>query len=121
MSSITGNLVAACAAYATTSGVIIRTSVSLAFAVAAGLSATVVLKLRLCEMLSKAYISIVLFSAEIILFVISWAVGAHLNTVIQRLQSLGNWQTMLVASLLGATMGIHNVAARETIPGTYSL
>ena len=116
-SSITGNLVVACASVTTLNGVICRSCVSIAFAAGAGVSSMLALKLRLGLSFSLKYIALILLSLEVGMLVISWAVGIHLDRLIMASNDLDEWHVVLVGCLLGAAMGFHNVAAKESIAG----
>lgn len=116
-SSITGNLVVACASVTSLNGVICRSCVSIAFAVGAGVSAMLGLKLRLAHLMSVRCLSITLFSLEVGMLVITWAVGHYLDDSIINSISLDEWPVVLVGCLLGASMGFHNVAAKESLVG----
>ena len=116
-SSITGNLVVACASVTTLNGVICRSCVSIAFAAGAGVSSMLALKLRLGLSISLKYMALILLSLEIGMLVISWAVGIYLDRAITISNDLDEWPVVLVGCLLGASMGFHNVAAKESIAG----
>ena len=116
-SSITGNLVVACASVSSLSGVICRACVSIAFAAGAGVSAMLALKLRLAHGISLKYLALILFSLEIDMLVIAWAVGIKLDNAIITALSLDEWPVVLLGCMLGAAMGFHNVAAKESITG----
>jgi F0F1-type ATP synthase assembly protein I len=51
------------------------------------------------------------------MLVATWAVGVHLNDLINASIDLDDWFVVLVGSMLGASMGFHNVAAKESITG----
>ena len=116
-SSITGNLVVACASVSSLNGVICRSCVSIAFAAGAGVSAMLALKLRLSYRFSLRYLALVLLSLEIFMLVISWAVGIRLDDAITNSLNLDEWPVVLLGCFLGAAMGFHNVAAKESITG----
>lgn len=116
-SSITGNLVVACASVNSLQGVICRACVSIAFTAAAGVSATIAQNLKLARLFTLPYLSLVLFSLEIGMLVVTWAVGVHLNDLISASIDLDDWYVVLVGSMLGASMGFHNIAAKESIVG----
>ena len=61
------------------------------------------------------YIAVILLSLEVGMLVISWAVGIHLDRLITASNDLDEWHVVLVGCLLGAAMGFHNVAAKESI------
>lgn len=116
-SSITGNLVVACASVTSLQGVICRACVSIAFAAAAGVSATLAQNLKLAKLFSLPSLSLVLFSLEIGTLVATWAVGVRLDSLISASIDLDDWYVVLVGCMLGASMGFHNVAAKESIAG----
>ena len=116
-SSITGNLVVACASVTSLSGVICRSCVSIAFAAGAGVSAITALRLRLRHLVSVRYLSIILFALEIVMLAITWAVGHDLDDMIINSISLDEWPVVLVGCFMGASMGFHNVAAKESLVG----
>jgi uncharacterized membrane protein YoaK (UPF0700 family) len=116
-SSITGNLVVACASVTSLSGVICRSCVSIAFAAGAGFSAMLALKLRLAHSFSLPYLALVLFSLEIVMLAITWAVGHYLDQRIIDSNNLDEWPVVLLGCFMGASMGFHNVAAKESITG----
>ena len=116
-SSITGNLVVACASVSSLNGVICRSCVSIAFAAGAGVSAMLALKLRLANRINLKYLAMILFALEIGMLVISWAVGIRLDDAITNSINLDEWPVVLLGCFLGAAMGFHNVAAKESITG----
>lgn len=116
-SSITGNLVVACASVSSLNGVICRSCVSIAFAAGAGVSAMLALKLRLAHLISVRHLSIILFTLEVVMLAITWAVGHYLDDSIIDSLSLDEWPVVLVGCFMGAAMGFHNVAAKETLVG----
>ena len=116
-SSITGNLVVACASVTSLSGVICRSCVSIAFAAGAGFSAMLALKLRLAHSFSLQDLAIVLFTLELLMLVITWVVGHYLDRMIMESLSLDEWPVVLLGCFMGASMGFHNVAAKESITG----
>jgi uncharacterized membrane protein YoaK (UPF0700 family) len=116
-SSITGNLVVACASVSSLNGVICRSCVSIAFAAGAGVSAMLALKLRLAHSISVKNLSIVLFTLEVVMLAATWAVGHYLDDAIIDSISLDEWPVVLVGCLMGAAMGFHNVAAKESLVG----
>eukprot|EP01039_Chlorochromonas_danica_P008391 gene8391-9250_t len=115
-SSITGNLVAACTAIDHNQGVLARAFVSIAFALAAALSVVAILRLKIVREWKKRSIGILLFSLEIVFFIIVIPLGLHYNDEISSDGAIFRWPLILVGSLLGASMGVHNAAAKEYIP-----
>ena len=51
------------------------------------------------------------------MLVISWAVGIRLDDAITNSLNLDEWPVVLLGCFLGAAMGFHNVAAKESITG----
>lgn len=114
-SSITGNLVVACAAVTSLNGVICRSCVCIAFTGAACVSALLAMKLRLAYSWRQRPLAIFLFWMEISMFIAIWAVGIALDDQIIYAPDIDRWQVVLVGCLMGMSMGFHNVAAKETI------
>ena len=114
-SSITGNLVVACASVMSLKGAVCRSCVCIAFTASGCAASLVSLKLRLAHGIRPRPLAILLFFFELALFVVVWGVGWRLNDDIDGTDNLDAWQVVLGASLLGASMGFHNVAAKETI------
>ena len=114
-SSITGNLVVACASVSSLKGVICRACVCIAFTAAGCVSSLISMKLRLAYGIQQRHLAIILFSIEIAMFIIIWIVGDNLDSMITGTDNLDAWPVVLIGSLMGASMGFHNVAAKETI------
>ena len=114
-SSITGNLVVACASVSALKGVICRSCVCIAFTASGCVASLLSLKLRLVYSIRPRNLSLLLFFFEVATFVVVWGVGWLLNTDIDTTDNLDAWQVVLLASIMGASMGFHNVAAKETI------
>jgi uncharacterized membrane protein YoaK (UPF0700 family) len=77
-SSITGNLVVACASVSSLSGVICRSSVCIAFTLAGGLLSMLAIELKLSFHLSQGTISMVLFFFEALALIVVWIIGHEL-------------------------------------------
>lgn len=91
---------------------------TLAFASAAFLSAFLALKLRGAYGVSLKPLAIALFSIEVALLASAWAVGIHFESHFdESIVDLNDWKVILVGSLMGAAMGSHNAAAKESITG----
>ena len=114
-SSITGNLVVACAAVSSLKGVLCRACVCIAFTAAGCVSSLISMKLRLAYGIQQRHLAIILFSIEIAMFIIIWIVGNNLDPLISGTDNLDAWPVVLIGSFMGASMGFHNVAAKETI------
>lgn len=117
VSSITGNLVVACASISYSHGLTCRCLVTLAFTVTAFCSSFLALKLIGAYKYRKKPLVIILFSIEVALLTSAWIAGIEFedqfeNTVVD----LNSWNVILVGSLMGAAMGSHNSAAKECIP-----
>jgi len=114
-SSITGNLVVAATVVADLQGVITRTSVCVSFTGAAGITASLALYLKLVKHVSLHTLALVLFGIEVVALVVVLVVGTLLNEIISKTNDIDNWSVALVASLLGLSMGVQNIAAREAV------
>jgi uncharacterized membrane protein YoaK (UPF0700 family) len=77
-SSITGNLVVACASVTSFNGVICRSSVCVAFTLAGGLLSFLAIELKLSLHISQGTISIVLFCFEALALIAVWILGNQL-------------------------------------------
>lgn len=77
-SSITGNLVVACASVSSLTGVICRSSVCIAFTLAGGLLSLLAIELKLSFHCSQGTISMVLFCFEALTLIIVWIIGLEL-------------------------------------------
>lgn len=115
-SSITGNLVAACASVYQTQGVLARFFVSLFFTIAGSALVAIALKLKISEEWKPRSVSILMFLFEIAALVVAMVLGLNFDHSIKLNDSYSDWRLVLVASVLGAAMGFHNAAAKETIP-----
>lgn len=64
--------------------------------------------------------AIVLFLGESVALLLSLAIGVYIESSPMTYKSIESWQTILVASLMALSMGIHNSAALSTIPNVLS-
>lgn len=115
-SSITGNIVAACTAIYHNDGALARACVSLSFALTASIAVYTILRLKLIHEWSKRSIGMLLFFLEALIIVISIPIGIAYQDEISSNDAIFRWPLILVASILGASMGVHNAAAKEYIP-----
>lgn len=115
-SSITGNLVVACAPVSS-KGVLCRACVSIAFAAAAVVAAMLALNFKLVHVISLPYLALILFSLEFCMLATTWAVGLYLDDLISVSTNLDDWYVILVGCMMAVSMGFHNVAAKESIMG----
>ena len=114
-SSITGNLVVATASVASMRGVICRSCVCVAFFLSGAVAAGISLRLRLAHGLSQRLVCCLVFGLEIAFIVASWIIGNYYDAVMLLNTDIDLWINVLVGCLLGASMGFHNVAAKEAI------
>ena len=114
-SSITGNLVVATASVASMRGVICRSFVCVAFFLSGGVSSALSMRLRLAHGLSQRFVCCLIFAGEIALIVASWIIGNAYDKEMLVNTDIDSWTNVLVGCLLGASMGFHNVAAKEAI------
>eukprot|EP01031_Cornospumella_fuschlensis_P024999 gene24999-30199_t len=115
-SSITGNIVAACTAIYHNDGALARACVCLAFGFTSSAAVYAILRLKLVREWSKRSIGMLLFVLEAILIAISIPIGIAYADEIASRHAIFRWPLILVASILGASMGVHNAAAKEYIP-----
>lgn len=114
-SSITGNLVVATASVYAPYGVVSRTLVSVGFMVGAFSSVAVSLRLKLASLWKHRSISMVLYSIELLVYVLIIILGMIYDEHINSDAPLSDWRLVLLASITGLSMGLHNGAAKETI------
>ena len=74
-SSITGNLVVACTAVSSLTGVICRSCICIAFTLAGGLAAAFAMRTKLSKTMSQGTLSIILYSLEAATMIAVWIVG----------------------------------------------
>ena len=116
-SSITGNLVAACSSVYITEGVTARILVSLGFLLGGIGGFFLATRLKLGEDWKVKSISMLLYFLEIVLLLISFGIGLAYDLEIEdHGDSLTDWRLVLAASFMGGSMGMHNAAAKESIP-----
>ena len=113
--SITGNLVVATASVASMRGVLCRSFVCVAFFLAGAVAAALSLRLRLAHGVPIRVVCSILFSVEIALLIASWVIGMQYDETLLANQDIDNWINVLIGTLMGASMGFHNVAAKEAI------
>lgn len=113
-SSITGNLVVACASLYNPEGVLCRFLVSLCFAGGGGILTTLAVQMKVVQEVEHHKVSMVLFMCEALIFVAIWIVGHIYSDEIDN-GSLGTPIVILLGCMMGFSMGIHNSAAKETI------
>jgi hypothetical protein len=114
-SSITGNLVAACAV--SSKGILCRICVTISFTGSALIIAMLSLKLKLAHVMSLPYLALLLFALEFSMLITIWAIGFYLDDLISVSKNINDWRVILVGCLMGTAMGFHNVAAKESITG----
>lgn len=114
-SSITGNLVAACAV--SSKGILCRVCVTVSFTGSALIIAMLSLKLKLAHVMSLPYLALLLFALEFSMLITIWAVGFYLDYLISASKNINDWHVIVVGCLMGTAMGFHNVAAKESISG----
>ena len=115
-SSITGNLVVMAASVTNSYGALCRSMISLAFTLAAAVGCYVSLRLRLKNKMKLKPLSIILFTLEIILLGVVWILGVIFDDNIIASKSLDDPYLILVACIMGASMGFQNIAVKETFP-----
>jgi uncharacterized membrane protein YoaK (UPF0700 family) len=114
-SSITGNLVVACAAlFKNTDGVFSRVFVTILFAIGAFITSLMSLRLRNVHRMNQWYIGVILISAEIVTLILATAVAMYIESA-HGFPVLDSWQCILVGSIIALSMGIHSAAALEMI------
>lgn len=115
-SSVTGNLIASTASIYSTYGVPARILVVLGFVLGALLTSGATLKLKLH--LEWSVKSILLFGAtvEILLLALTMLLGFLFEKTIDTDHSLGSWQLILVAAIMGMSMGSQCAVVKDAFP-----
>lgn len=114
-SSITGNLVAASNAGYGGNGILCRAMVCLVFTLAGFLCALAVFHWTREKQMRHFVVNRLLF-AEILFMFLTLVIGLSYNSAIDASTSLNDTPVALASCLMGISMGIHNVAAKEAIP-----
>lgn len=112
-SSVTGNLVAACASVYHTRRVLSRSVVCITFGVGAFLAVAIAIKLRLVSEWKKRSVGSLLYFLEFIVLLVTMITGLIYDDIIA--EDTENWRLLLVSGLMGLSMGIHNAAGKDTI------
>lgn len=120
-SSITGNLVVACASIYNTYGVLCRALVTIFFFVGTCFATAISLRIKTVHQFSPSSIALSLFGFEIAVVLIATIVGITYNDDIVSAASLSDFHTILMGSMLGFSMGVHNAVGKECIPNCPSL
>lgn len=116
-SSATGNLIVACTAIVKDSGgVFARVFVTLAFAVGAMAATSLYIRLKYVKKVNTWTSTIILFMGEVSALLLAFAIGVYLEYTPEQFPSLESWQSILVGSLLGLSMGIHNGVVLAILP-----
>lgn len=122
LSSITGNIVLAASAIAIPAleeNVGTRAAVSAVFTIAAGIGAFLAVRLRACRdvVSSPCFISVTLYTLEILMLVISLIFGLlfQLSLPIKDVDEQDRPIVTAIACLLAASMGFQAIAVKETI------
>jgi uncharacterized membrane protein YoaK (UPF0700 family) len=115
-SSITGNLVAACSSVTHPHDTLTRSLVVVSFTLAGGVGAATILRLKLVNEWNTRLVTIVILILELLLMIAVWILGLIYDHIITNADTLDEaWQFTLVACLMGAAMGLQNIAAKESI------
>ena len=107
--------VVACTAVSSRYGVLCRSLICASFFTAGAVGAALALRARLVHALSQRTISCSLFAVEVGLLVATWAIGMRNNEAIKANLDIDQATNVLLACIMGAAMGFHNVAAKEAI------
>jgi len=114
-SSITGNLVVATASVASLNGVVCRSCVCIAFTLAGAICAGLALKLKSSYKWSAKATSLLIFGIQACIFIVVWAIGIYFNDAVDYALTIDAPEIVLIGCLLGASMGVHNIAAKEGV------
>jgi uncharacterized membrane protein YoaK (UPF0700 family) len=116
-SSITGNLVVACSSIYVSYGVIARVCTSVGFILGGIFGFFLANKLKLGDKWKVSSVSMLLYTLEIALIILTFGFSLNFDQEISSHdEDLSDWRLILAASFMGASMGMHNAAAKESIP-----
>ena len=115
-SAVTGNLIAALASIYNTYGVVARVFVVLAFTVGAITVSGLLFALKMRHQWSPKSILVSAVSIEIAFLLVAMLCGRYFDSTIEIDHSLGSWQLISVASLLGVAMGAQCACVRASFP-----
>jgi uncharacterized membrane protein YoaK (UPF0700 family) len=113
--SITGNLVVATSSVASLRGVLCRSLVCVSFFAAGAVAAALSLRLRLAHGVSQNLVCFGMYGVEVAFIVASWAIGHSYDSLLLANKDIDHPINILLGCLLGASMGFHNVAAKEAV------
>lgn len=115
-SSITGNVVVAATAVAGLNGVLCRSMVTISFTLAAGIGCGIAFILKLVHKFHLSTIGLILLALELGFILASWGIGVRFRDDISSpTATLDEPIIILVASVMGASMGFQNIAVKEMI------
>lgn len=115
-SSITGNVIVACTAlFKDTGGVFARVFVTLSFAVGSFVTSALYIRLRYVLTVDVWTTAMIQFSGEIVVLLMTLAIGVYIQSTPQQYPTLESWQTILVGSLMALSMGAQNSATLSTM------
>lgn len=115
-SSITGNVVVASSSVHSLRGVLCRGLVTLSFTVSAALNTAISIRMKLMRY-NHHIIYTVLYALEFFSLLATLIVGqVYLDIIDEHPEDPDFWAIVLVASMMAASMGFHNGAAKESIP-----
>jgi uncharacterized membrane protein YoaK (UPF0700 family) len=112
-SSVTGSVIAACASIFDTHGVVSRVFVALFFALGGGLCAGSVLKCKLAYGWKERSIAALVMIQELFAIAATIFLGLWFE---DDLNSLSDWQLILVGSTMAFSMGVHSAGVKVCLP-----
>lgn len=112
-SSVTGSVIAACASIFDTHGVVSRVFVAIFFALGGGLCAGSVLKCKLAYGWKERSIAALVMIQEFIAIAATIFLGLWFE---DDLNSLSDWQLILVGSTMAFAMGVHSAGVKICLP-----
>lgn len=115
-SAVTGNLIAALASIYNTYGVLARIFVVFAFTVGAISISGLLIALKMRHQWSSKTILMTGIAVEIGFLFVAMMSGRYFDSTIEEDHSLGSWQLITVASILGVAMGAQCACVRASFP-----
>lgn len=114
-SSITGNLVAACASIYHTDRVASRAVVCITFGLGTFTAVSMAMKLKMKYEWKPRDLTRLLFGMEVVLLFVTMVLGLVYDDAINGNYGNSDWQMIITSAFMGYAMGVHNAAAKEAI------
>jgi len=82
---------------------------------AGAIAAALALQLKTSHKWTGKSTALLAYAIEMALFIATWVIGIQYDDIVSNATSIDVPELVLIACLLGASMGIHNIAAKESV------